>query len=118
MSHHPPSRWRRPRFTALLSTVATAFALALVAGCGDDDESVAVADNAVAAEHHKGAPSPAIHTEAGHELQDAMRALWQDHGYLTVRAIVAAVNELPETDAVVARLLDNQTEIGDSIKPY
>jgi len=118
MSHHP-SRWRRPRFTALLGTTATALALALVAGCGDDDESVAAVDQAAAAEHDGHATSSAaIHTEAGHEFQDDMRKLWEDHITWTRLAIVSFVDDLSDLDATVRRLLQNQTDIGDAIRPF
>jgi hypothetical protein len=118
MSHHPPSRWRHPRFTALLGTIATAFALALVAGCGDDDDSVAVVDKAVASEHDHGATSPAIHAEAGHEFQDDMRKLWEDHVTWTRLAIVSYIDDLSDLEPTVARLMHNQTDIGDAIKPF
>jgi len=117
MSHHV-SRWRRPRFTALLGTVATVLALAVATGCGDDDESVAVADKAVASEHDRGTASPAIHTEAGHVFQDEMRKLWEDHVTWTRLAIVSYIDELPDLEATVARLMQNQTDIGDAIKPF
>jgi hypothetical protein len=94
----------------LLGTFATALALAVATGCGDDDDPVVSGDHATT--------SAAVHTEGGHEIQDEMRVLWNEHGNLTVRAIVAAVEELPETEAVVNRLLENQTKIGDAIKPY
>jgi hypothetical protein len=96
----------------LLGTLATALALAIATGCGDDD------DESVASDNDHATASAAVHTEGGHEIQDAMRVLWNEHGNLTVRAIVAAVEELPETEAVVNRLLENQTKIGDAIKPY
>jgi len=103
----------------LLGVIATALALALVTGCGDDDESVAAADEAVAAEHHHdGAASPAIHTESGHEFQDKMRKLWEDHVTWTRLAIVSFIDDLNDLDATVARLLRNQSDIGDAIKPF
>ena len=51
-------------------------------------------------------------------FHDAMRALWEAHGTWTERAIVDFVGELPDTELAVARLLENQTEIGDAVKPY
>jgi hypothetical protein len=47
-----------------------------------------------------------------------MRALWEIHGTYTERAIVDAVGGNPETNAVVARLLQNQVDIGNAVKPY
>jgi len=117
MSHHV-SRWRRPRFTALLGTTALALALALATGCGDDEDPVAAVDQAVAADHEPGTTSPAIHTEAGHEFQDDMRKLWEDHITWTRLAIVSFVDDLSDLEATVGRLLQNQTDIGDAIKPF
>jgi hypothetical protein len=116
MSHQVP-RSRRPRFAALLGT-ASALALAVATGCGDEDEPVAVVDQAVAADNDHGTASPAIHTEAGHEFQDEMRKLWEDHITWTRLAIVSFVDDLSDLDATVGRLLRNQTDIGDAIKPF
>ncbi len=49
---------------------------------------------------------------------ETMRALWQAHGTFTERAIVDFVGGLPETNLVVARLLRNQVDIGNAVKPY
>jgi hypothetical protein len=51
-------------------------------------------------------------------FHDAMRSLWQVHGTWTERAIVDFVGELPDAELAVKRLLQNQTEIGDAVKPY
>ncbi len=51
-------------------------------------------------------------------LHDDMRALWEAHGTWTERAIVDFVGGLPDTRLVIARLLHNQTDIGNAVKPY
>lgn len=51
-------------------------------------------------------------------FHDAMRSLWQAHGTWTERAIVDFVGGLPDTNLVVARLLQNQVDIGNAVKPY
>lgn len=51
-------------------------------------------------------------------LHDRMRALWESHGTWTERAIVDFVGGLPDTQVAVARLLRNQTEIGNAVKPF
>ena len=116
MSPHV-SRRRRPHFAALLGTVVSVLALVIVAGCGGD-EPVAVVDQAVAAEHDHETPSPQIHTEAGHAFQDDMRKLWEDHVTWTRLAIVSYIDDLSDLEPTVARLLQNQTDIGDAIKPF
>jgi len=52
------------------------------------------------------------------ELRTAMRNLWEDHVTWTRLYIVAATADLAEKDAAAARLLQNQVDIGDAVKPY
>jgi hypothetical protein len=51
-------------------------------------------------------------------FHDAMRALWEAHGTWTERAIVDFVGGLPDTTLVIGQLLQNQTDIGNAVKPY
>ena len=51
-------------------------------------------------------------------FHDGMRALWEAHGTWTERAIVDFVGGLPDTQLVIGRLLENQTDIGNAVKPY
>src|SRR5687767_11687871 len=52
------------------------------------------------------------------DLQDAMRKLWEDHVVWTRMFIVSAVANLPDKAATTERLLQNQTDIGNAVKPY
>jgi len=52
------------------------------------------------------------------ELKMAMRKLWEDHITYTRNYIISALAGLPDGDAVAKRLLANQDDIGDAIKPY
>ena len=47
-----------------------------------------------------------------------MRKLWEDHITWTRLAIVSFAGELPDFDQTAARLLRNQEDIGNAIKPY
>ena len=52
------------------------------------------------------------------ELRLDMRKLWEDHITWTRLAIISLEAGTPDTSATVARLLQNQTDIGNAIKPY
>jgi hypothetical protein len=51
-------------------------------------------------------------------LHDEMRRLWEDHITWTRLFIVSAAADLPDAPATTARLLRNQKDIGDAIKPF
>jgi len=52
------------------------------------------------------------------ELQLSMRNLWQDHVTWSRVVILDTLAGLRDKDTAVARLMLNQIEIGDAIKPY
>ena len=47
-----------------------------------------------------------------------MRKLWEDHITWTRLAIVSILSDLPDTSTTVERLLQNQADIGNAIKPF
>src|SRR5262245_33975711 len=51
-------------------------------------------------------------------LHDGMRKLWEDHVTWTRLYIVDVTEDSPEADATAGRLLQNQVDIGDAIKPF
>ena len=51
-------------------------------------------------------------------LRAAMRKLWEDHIIWTRVFIISAAAGLPDKDAATQRLLQNQVDIGNAIKPY
>lgn len=51
-------------------------------------------------------------------LRNDMRKLWEDHVTWTRLAIISLTTDSPDTSATVGRLLENQVDIGDAIKPF
>ena len=51
-------------------------------------------------------------------VHQAMRKLWEDHITWTRLYIVSAVAGLPDAEATAGRLLQNQADIGNAIKPF
>ncbi|MGG4167980.1 glycosyltransferase [Rossellomorea vietnamensis] len=57
-------------------------------------------------------------SEASLKAKEDMRKLWTDHVFYTRNYIISAVDGLEDTDVILARLLQNQKDIGNAIKPY
>jgi hypothetical protein len=51
-------------------------------------------------------------------LKTRLRELWEDHVNWTRNVIFCLVDGLPGSDQAVARLMKNQEDIGDLIKPF
>ena len=52
------------------------------------------------------------------ELGNAMRRLWEEHVLWTRLYIVSLAADLPDLDLTAQRLLQNQMDIGDAVKPF
>jgi hypothetical protein len=63
-------------------------------------------------------PHESSRGSASVELKMAMRKLWEEHIVYTRNYIISALAGLPDVDAVAQRLLRNQDDIGNAIKPY
>jgi hypothetical protein len=107
------ARASRPIPLALVALVA--FISALVA--------FAVSNKMDMAQAHGNQPNHSAHPAVGLTakavtLRTDMRKLWEDHITWTRLAIISLEGGTPDTDATVARLLRNQTDLGNAIKPY
>jgi hypothetical protein len=51
------------------------------------------------------------------DLLNGMRKLWTDHTVYTRLYIISSLDNAPDTNVVAARLLKNQEDIGNAIKP-
>ena len=85
----------------------------------------AVAALAVSSGHDAGAhgnapdhaTAPAL-TQKQVALRSDMRRLWEDHIIWTRLAVISLTTESPDAKATVGRLLRNQTDIGNAVKPF
>ena len=64
------------------------------------------------------APESAAAATKSEDLRAAMRRLWEDHVTWTRLYIVSALADLPDLEATTDRLLRNQKDIGDAVKPF
>src|SRR3954468_7772552 len=63
------------------------------------------------------AKAGAAPTMSATDLRNGMRQLWLEHTSYTRSYVVSAVAGLPDLSAVTQRLLRNQDDIGNAIKP-
>ena len=68
--------------------------------------------------HSAHSPSATARTSDAIRFRNKMRKLWEDHIVWTRQFIVSALAELPDVDTAAGRLLRNQDDIGDAIKPF
>jgi hypothetical protein len=101
----------RPIPLALTMLIALFSALAALAVSGGHD-----ADAHGGTSHQATAPATVSKQEL--VLRREMRRLWEDHVTWTRLAVISLTTDSPDTTATVARLLKNQTDIGNAIKPY
>jgi hypothetical protein len=59
-----------------------------------------------------------VDTRKAVALRTDMRKLWEDHVTWTRLAIISLTTGSPDTTATVGRLLKNQADIGDAVKPF
>jgi len=106
------TRTYHPIPLALTMLIALFSALATLAVSGGHDAAA-----------HGTAANETAHTSATISnkelaLREDMRKLWEDHVTWTRLAVISLTTDAPDTNAAVSRLLRNQTDIGNAIKPY
>jgi hypothetical protein len=62
--------------------------------------------------------APKIYSQAEADAMMQWRELWTDHAVYTRMYIIESLNNSSAADAAAARLLKNQEDIGNAIKPY
>ena len=103
---------------ALTMLIALFSALAALAVSGGHDARA----HGVAG-HRSEAPATAIDdaraiSRSEFRFRNEMRKLWEDHITWTRLAIISLTTGSADTEASVGRLLQNQTDIGNEIKPF
>ena len=100
---------------AIAALIATATAAVALAHSGGTDAATGPAHHhAVAAMTHDHAPISSQELA----LRRTMDRLWEEHVAWTRLAIISLTANTPDTKATVARLLQNQTDIGNAVKPF
>jgi hypothetical protein len=107
------TRSARPIPLALTALVALFSALAALAFSGGMDMAQAHGNKP----HHAKHSQPALTPKAVAFRMD-MRKLWEDHITWTRMAIIGLEEGTPDANASVARLLRNQVDIGNAVKPF
>ena len=110
------SKAPRPIPLALTMLVALFSALVALAVAGGHDAAAHGNDDQHA--NVSATADSAVVTPRVVAFHDEMRRLWEDHVTWTRLAIISLVGGTPDTEASVGRLLQNQTDIGDAIKPF
>jgi hypothetical protein len=103
------TRTQRPIPLGLTALVAVFSALVTLAFAGGHD---------AAAHNDASHATPAGITQQEFALRQDMRKLWEDHVTWTRLAVISLTTDSPDTQATVGRLLRNQADLGNAIKPF
>jgi hypothetical protein len=112
------TRAYRPIPLALTMLIALFSALVALAVAGG--HNAAAHGNAAehATTHAAAADNAKRMSRSEFALRQEMRRLWEDHITWTRLAIISLTTDAADTEATVGRLLANQSDIGDAVKPF
>jgi hypothetical protein len=109
---------KHPMRLALTALVAAVSALATLGVSSGEPAHAHGSDGHAAMTQSDRAPTRAAVSRKEVALRNEMRRLWEDHIVWTRLAIISLTTDAPDTEATVARLLQNQTDIGNAVKPF
>jgi hypothetical protein len=112
------TRTYRPIPLALTTLIALFSALVALAVSGGHDAAAHGDTSDHAATHTTAAHGSAAISTKEFAVRQEMRRLWEDHVTWTRLAVISLTSDSPDTKATVGRLLKNQTDLGNAIKPY
>jgi hypothetical protein len=110
-------RRRRVSAPAIVLIALTSAALGVTTSGAHETRAAGAHHEALVGTHGHATPAHAL-TGRRLAFHDAMRKLWEDHITWTRLAIVSFAAGLPDLQATEERLLANQVDIGNAIKPY
>lgn len=105
----------KPRRRTGVATVVLALVLGLIAWLAP---RAGAETGSVVTDTHASMNTVQPHTAAQVAFHDQMRRLWEDHITWTRLAIVEFADGSKGFDATATRLLANQQDIGNAVKPY
>jgi hypothetical protein len=111
------TRTYRPIPLGLTMLIALFSALGALALSGGHD-AAAHGDTSAHAATHASPAHPATISKKVFALRQEMRRLWEEHVTWTRLAVISLTTDSPDTKATVGRLLKNQVDIGNAVKPY
>jgi hypothetical protein len=112
------TRTYRPAPLALTMLIALFSALVALAVAGGHDAAAHDNTSHEATTQATAADNAARISRREFVLRQEMRRLWEDHITWTRLAIISLTTDSPDTEATVGRLLKNQADIGDAVKPF
>ena len=115
MDSHPH---RRRRLLPLIGLLAGALLIVPTVVVYNPANAAVTASYSESVDHHHGRVDAHALTRKQVVFHDQMRKLWEDHVTWTRLAIVTFADGSAGFDATATRLLQNQTDIGDAIKPF
>jgi hypothetical protein len=112
------TRTYRPVPLMLTTLIALFSALVALAVAGGHDAAAHGNGDQHATAHANAADNAKPLSRSEFALRQDMRKLWEDHITWTRLAIISLTTDSADTEATVGRLLKNQTDIGDAVKPF